>query len=487
MLAHLLPFLRLYARNGRTPKVAPRPSLEVTDAFMSIHRATAHAVRRPRSLTDLCEAVRYARAQGATVSIMGLGHSSDGQQFCDGTVMLDVRGLDKVLAVDELNGTTTVEAGVTWEQLVEDLRGRNSKWGLHLKQTLVNRCTVGGSVSVNIHARKMNSPPLVHYVRAFTLVGADGEPRRCSREENAELFSLVVGGYGAFGVLYSVELVLQEVRNLERDPIPKVPFDDVCDLYMEKMEAGYVYGDAHSSARGIVENWAYMTMYKPAVDQSRILPFKNTRTDRWLYAFGMYLLHTDHGFPWAVWKREIEKNGPFTTTDGCQFTSLGEYYEHIHDGVLELEGNDMHVELQIDPKHYREVAAKMREIVRPVQRWGTFCDLRFVRRDTETVLRYAVTDRFTMSPTFHLDRHNEAELRPVWEELFDLVVHEYDGTFYLWDYFLGRPDHIRKAYPQLREFLLKRREHDPDGVFSSLWLRKMEDLFLAGDLAETAK
>jgi hypothetical protein len=147
----------------------------------------------------------------------------------------------------------------------------------------------------------------------------------------------------------------------------------------------------------------------------------------------------------------------------------------------------MHVELQVDPAAFRDVVAKMREIIRPAARWCTFCDLRFVQKDEETFLRYAKRDFFTLSPTFHLDRHNEAEVRPVYEKLYDLVVHEYDGCFYLWDYFLGRPDHYRKAYPQMREFLLKRREHDPDGVFSSIWLRKMEDVFLSEPLAETAK
>ena len=48
------------------------------------------------------------------------------------------------------------------------------------------------------------------------LVGADGEPHRCSRNENPELFRLAAGGYGLFGVVYSVTLRLVPRRTLER-------------------------------------------------------------------------------------------------------------------------------------------------------------------------------------------------------------------------------------------------------------------------------
>ena len=41
--------------------------------------------------------------------------------------------------------------------------------------------------------------PIVDDVVAFTLVDAEGALRRCSREENAALFRLVIGGYGLFG------------------------------------------------------------------------------------------------------------------------------------------------------------------------------------------------------------------------------------------------------------------------------------------------
>src|SRR5215475_6792974 len=51
---------------------------------------------------------------------------------------------------------------------------------------------------------------------------SDGKIVRCSREENAELFSAVLGGYGLFGVILDVDLVVVPNRcyRLDRRIVP---------------------------------------------------------------------------------------------------------------------------------------------------------------------------------------------------------------------------------------------------------------------------
>ena len=69
-----------------------------------------------------------------------------------------------------------------------------------------NDFSIGGSISVNCHGWQHNRPPIASTVLSFRLMKADGSIIRCSREENAELFSLVLGGYGLFGVILDVDL-----------------------------------------------------------------------------------------------------------------------------------------------------------------------------------------------------------------------------------------------------------------------------------------
>src|SRR6185369_4613871 len=95
-------------------------------------------------------------------------------------------------------------------------------------------------------------------------------------------------------------------------------------------------------------------------------------------------------------------------------------------------GQDIHVEFQIEPARVRSFVRDLREAVGRLSRYGTFCDLRMVRKDDESFLAYARTDRFTLSPTFHMDPSNEAEIRAMYRRVYDLVVDTYGGTFYLW-------------------------------------------------------
>src|SRR5205085_3793146 len=69
-----------------------------------------------------------------------------------------------------------------------------------------NNFSVGGSLSANCHGWQHSKPPIASTVDSFRLMKADGEVVRCSRAENAELFSLVLGGYGLFGVILDVDL-----------------------------------------------------------------------------------------------------------------------------------------------------------------------------------------------------------------------------------------------------------------------------------------
>src|SRR6185295_17285694 len=69
-----------------------------------------------------------------------------------------------------------------------------------------NSFSVGGSLSVNCHGWQPHQPPIASTVQSFRLMKADGAVARCSRTENAELFSLALGGYGLIGIILDTEL-----------------------------------------------------------------------------------------------------------------------------------------------------------------------------------------------------------------------------------------------------------------------------------------
>src|SRR5439155_148991 len=95
--------------------------------------------------------------------------------------------------------------GSEWPQLMRELvdakQGAARAWGIRQKQTGADRLSIGGALAANAHGRGLKFKPFIRDVESFVLVDADGTPRTCSREENAELFRLAIGGYGLFRVI----------------------------------------------------------------------------------------------------------------------------------------------------------------------------------------------------------------------------------------------------------------------------------------------
>lgn len=107
---------------------------------------------------------------------------------------LDPTGLDRTLRHDAERGLLEVQAGVRWEALATHV-GADFLPG-----------TVGEAVAEN--RAGPDGGPMVRHVRALTLATADGELHRASRERDADLFRLAIGGFGAFGPFYSLTLDL---------------------------------------------------------------------------------------------------------------------------------------------------------------------------------------------------------------------------------------------------------------------------------------
>lgn len=126
---------------------------------------------RVHSALDLCKAV---------LAGSGLPHA------------LPASGLDRTLRHDAARGLLEVQAGASWQSLAAHTGG------------VFLPGSVGNSVAAN--SAGPDGRPVVAHLRALTLVTADGELRRVSRDQAPELFRLAVGGFGAFGPFYSLTL-----------------------------------------------------------------------------------------------------------------------------------------------------------------------------------------------------------------------------------------------------------------------------------------
>src|SRR6185312_8029739 len=173
-------------------------------------------------------------------------HSMGGQQFGRGTINLSMSSFNQVISLDSEKGIVEVQSGIQWPELVDWLSknqaGPGKTWGIRQKQTGADRLSIGGALSSNIHGRGLTMRPMIDDVESFTLIDANGNLKTCNRTENRELFRLVIGGYGLFGVIGTVKVRLTPVEILER-VVELIEVGDFIPLVTKRIQEGFLYGD----------------------------------------------------------------------------------------------------------------------------------------------------------------------------------------------------------------------------------------------------
>lgn len=118
--------------------------------------------------------------------------------------------LDRLLAFDPASGVLTAEAGL----LLSDLLALFVPRGWFPPVTPGTRfVTLGGMLAADVHGKNHHRDGgFGEHVLAFELLCGDGERRRCSRDENAELFRATIGGMGLTGLILNLTLRLRRVE-----------------------------------------------------------------------------------------------------------------------------------------------------------------------------------------------------------------------------------------------------------------------------------
>ncbi len=161
-------------------------------------------------------------------------------------MLIDIRKLCRVLHLDLQRGIVEVEAGIEWPEFIDGFltlqKPGRLTWGIAQKQTGADRLTMAGAVAANAHGRGLTMKPFISDVESFVLVDATGTVRICNRAENPELFRLVHGGYGLFGIVTSVQLRLVPRTKIER-VVEVRTVDDLAATFDKRISDGFQFGD----------------------------------------------------------------------------------------------------------------------------------------------------------------------------------------------------------------------------------------------------
>lgn len=168
----------------------------------------------------------------------------------DGGALLDVSGLDRLIAFDEGAGLLRCEAGVTLAAIIDIVAPRG--WFLPVLPG-TRWVSVGGAIANDIHGKNHHRAGTFGcHLSQFELLRSNGERVICSPDRNPELFRATIGGLGLTGLILWAEIRLKRVPGpgiaLER--IRFGSLDEFFDLSASDQEHEYTVAWVDCLARG---------------------------------------------------------------------------------------------------------------------------------------------------------------------------------------------------------------------------------------------
>ena len=462
------------AKKGKVPwglKVAPERPTELDDASRMNRTKVAEIWPVPTEPNEAEEQLRKllgrARKEGLPVSIAGARHSMGGHSIASGGVVVDMRPFQHLTLLDG-GRILRASAGATWAQILAFLDPHGLSVGVMQSN---NSFSVGGSLSVNCHGWQYGRPPIASTVQAFRLLKADGSIVRCSRQENADLFRLALGGYGLFGILLDADLrtVPNHAYRLERKAIP---IAEAIAYYNDNLhnntEAEMAYARLNIVPSELFKDLIISEFHPVAGAEPPVLrPPSKTFVRRSIFRFSAKSAVGKQ----LRWKAEQSIEPKLQPKLFSRNQLLNEGVE-IFANRSPFSTDILHEYFVPPEKGSAFIKAAGTCILRHEANLINVT-VRSIEEDADTHLRYAPDRRLAFVMLFHQRRSQKADqaMQRLTRDLIEIAL-DLGGTYYLPYRLHATAEQFDRAYPSAREFFQLKRRHDPDQLFQNQFYQK---------------
>ncbi|MEH2025874.1 FAD-binding oxidoreductase [Nostoc sp.] len=448
----------------------PLPPGTVDDAsHLNQTQVTIKQVKSQPGVTEMIlqSVLRDALRQGQKVAIAGSRHTMGGHTLYANGISLLMLHFNRM----QFNPATkilTVQSGAKWSDIIPYLNERG--YSVAVMQSN-NDFSVGGTMSANAHGWQHNSPPFASTVERFRLMLASGKVVECSRQENPELFSLVLGGYGLFGIILDVDLrvVPNETYIAERLVIKSKNY---IDTYRQRVDGaatiGMVYGRLSVAPESFLQE-AILTTYHQVPQATQAIVSLEKQ------AFGVARtvfrgsIGNDYGksLRWQL-EKIVGGEAENRVSRNQILNRSSALFENRHQAETDI----LH-EYFIPPKSLEAFLEQCRTIIPQSEGDLLNVTVRNVHQDNDSFLRYADQEVFGLVMLFHQQRTQEAEakMQVMTQKLIEAAL-AVGGRYYLPYRLHATPEQFRRAYPQAAKFFALKRKYDPDGIFQNYFYLK---------------
>lgn len=450
----------------------------VNDVHSRLNPTVVKHITRAKSQAEIIELIQSTQLTGEHICIAGGRHAMGGQQFLTAGQLLDTRDFNKVLDFDTQRGLITVESGILWTDLISYLQtnqvGKDHQWTIAQKQTGGDNLSIGGSLSANGHGRGLKMPPLVADVESFEIILHDERVLKCSREENNELFSLVIGGYGVFGVMSSATLRLIPRQKLQRT-VEFIGVDDAIEKLEAYKKAGATYGDFQFAIDHKSDNFlsvGILSVYTP-VEEAREPSLNNKLLTLEEWRRLLYLAHTDKTAAFDKYvKHYLATSGQLYWSDTFQLTTYLEDYHKALDEQLPgcCQGTELISELYVPRNKLADFMRGAGKLLRQAKADVIYGTVRIIEKDNETFMPWAKQSYACIVINLHIEHtpHKIAWASRTFCDLISLAI-SFGGSYFLTYHRFASREQLLTCYPEMPEFIKHKMTYDPKGLFWSDW------------------
>ncbi|PIE48107.1 MAG: FAD-binding oxidoreductase [Gammaproteobacteria bacterium] len=426
-----------------------------------VHQIIPVKTDKQAIIKQLQDILKTAKADNLKVSLAGAKHSMGGHTMYPDGIVINMLPY-KHMSLDSDNNILTIGSGALWQEALHYLDGYGKSVA---RMQAFSSFSVGGSISVNGHGWQKNMPPISSSVISFDLMTHDGNIITCSRDENAELFSLVMGGYGLFGIILDVRL--QVVDNVALEPDAKrLDTKDYLKYYQQMVtdnpNANLAFGRLRISDKNFLQQ-ATITVFKQvdkpipsmatdAKTEAKRLVFRGSVNNE----YGKRLRWDLENIMNSVTERAVYSRNEILNSD----VSLIKNKNHNSTDILH--------EYFIPQRHFYDYIADIKPILQASDIDLMNITIRAVNKDEDSFLNYAREDVFGFVFLFNQqkDEKDERAMQQLTQKLVNIAINN-EGTYYLPYRLHVDKQTMRKSYPQADEFFSLKLKYDPDEVFSN--------------------
>ena len=450
-----------------------------------LDRTSVYGIVQVTNIDDIKNALEFAKENKIKVSMAGARHSMGGQAFFRNALVLDMTKFNQ-MSLNEVDKVLIVQSGATWHDIQNFLHPKLAVKAMQSRDIF----TLGGSISVNAHGMDHKAGSVGSTIRSMRVMLPDGTIVRASRTENSELFDLVVGGYGLFGVILDVELEVTEnvVYESGYQYINYAEFPEISENELLSDPAlGLFYGHLSTAKVSLLQDMILYTYTQVQAPDAVISPLQeesNTRVIRFVLN-----LSKKGEIPMTM-KWWVEKYiGPLT--QACTLTRT----QAMEDGeVCLVSRNDLTHEsgryLRNNLKNDTDI---LHEYFIPRAQFVAFVDgLRKVVQENgvkllnasvrvvhpePNFLNYAPTEMYSIVLYINQTATTEGneKMGKITRALIDLTT-SLEGRFYLPYQLHYTPEQLKRSYPEIEAFFEAKKAYDPDSLFTNTFYEKYSKL-----------